>query len=198
MAIEIGILPALLITLGGLLVLRSGEEEQAQRRFLRYLTDWAKRSYILTVQANHRRNQSLYLYHSATGTVDVYDGDANRLLLFPDGQMGQWTRPGTKPSGTDEFVLIDVEEGKVYPPLTITGHAPRDYPLLNMVVLAESAQLAVASSQGVSLHTLPGGEMTAFWALTGQGFAPFLQPAPDGSALVAVRDRGGGYWIPLQ
>jgi hypothetical protein len=160
--------------------------------------DWANGSYILTVQANHRRNQSLYLYHSATGTVDVYDGDANRLLLFPNGQMEQWTKPGTEPSGPDEFVLIDVEEGKVYPPLTIAGHTPRDYPRLSIAYLAGPAQLAVASSQGISLHTLPAGEMTTFWTLIGQGFAPGLYPAPDGSALVAVRDQGKAYWIPLE
>jgi len=58
--------------------------------------------------------------------------------------------------------------------------------------------LAVASSQGISLHTLPAGEMTTFWTLIGQGFAPFLRPASDGSALVAVRDQGGVYWIPLR
>ncbi len=34
---QIGILPALLIALGGLLVLRSAESEKAQQRFLRYL-----------------------------------------------------------------------------------------------------------------------------------------------------------------
>ncbi|MEJ2748510.1 MAG: hypothetical protein P8183_11480, partial [Anaerolineae bacterium] len=34
---QIGILPALLIALGGLLVLRSAETEKAQPRFLRYL-----------------------------------------------------------------------------------------------------------------------------------------------------------------
>jgi hypothetical protein len=160
--------------------------------------DWENGSYILTVQANLPRNQSLYLYHSATGRVDVYDGDANRLLLFPNGQMEQWTKLGTEPSGPDEFVLIDVEEEKVYPPLTIAGHTPRDYPRLSMAYLAGSAQLAVASSQGISLHTVPAGEMTTFWTLIGQGFAPSLRPASDGSALVAVRDQGNVYWIPLQ
>ena len=160
--------------------------------------DWESGSYILTLQANRPHNQSFYLYQSATGAIDVYDEDAHLLLLFPDGQMEQRTKPEMAPSAPDEFVLIDVEEGKVYPPLTITGHTPRDYPRLSMAYLAASAQLAVASSQGVSLHTLPDGEMTTFWRLAGQGFAPGLRPAPDGSALVAIRDQGGVYWIPLQ
>ncbi|MEJ2749770.1 MAG: hypothetical protein P8183_17960, partial [Anaerolineae bacterium] len=160
--------------------------------------DWPNDSYILTVQANHPRNQALYLYRSATEAVDVYDEDANLLLLFPDGQMEMWTKPELESAQQDEFVLIDVATGQIYPPLTITGHTPRDYPQLSITYLAESGQLAVASSQGISLHTLPDGSMTSFWTLAGQGFAPFLLPAPDGSALVAVRDQGGVYWLPLR
>jgi hypothetical protein len=160
--------------------------------------NWENGSYILTVQANHPRNKSFYLYQSATGTVDVYDEDTHLLLLFPNGQMEQWTKPETEPTYQDEFVLVDLSNREVFPPLTIAGHTPRDYPQLNMVYLAASAQLAVASSQGISLHTLPDGEMTTFWRLAGQGFAPFLRPAPDGSALVAIRDQGGVYWIPLR
>lgn len=160
--------------------------------------DWETGSYILTLQANRPRNQSLYLYRSATGAVDVYEEDVHLLLLFANGQMEQWTKPETTPSALDEFVLIDVGEGKVHPPLTVTGHTPRDHPRLSVAYLTASAQLAVASSQGISLHTLPDGEMTAFWRLAGQGLAPGLRPAPDGSALVAIRDQGGVYSIPLQ
>ena len=40
---QVGILLALLLTLGGLLVLRSTEEEKAQRRFLLYLVRQACR-----------------------------------------------------------------------------------------------------------------------------------------------------------
>jgi len=159
--------------------------------------DWENGSYILTLHG-YPRNQALYLYQSATGAVDVYDEAANLLLLFPDGQMEQRTKPETESSELDEFVLIDVEGGQIHPPLTITGHAPRNYPRLSMTYLAESGQLAVASSQGISLHNLPDGAMSHFWALTGPGLAPFLLPAPDGSALVAVRDQGGVYWLPLR
>lgn len=160
--------------------------------------DWANDNYILTVQANHPRNQALYLYQSATGGVDIYDETANLLLLFPNGQMEQWTKPEVEAAQQDEFVLIDVATGQVHSPLTITGHMPRDYPRLSIAYLAESEQLIVASSQGISRHTLPDGKMTDFWTLAGPGFAPFLRPAPDGSALVVVRDQGGVYWLPLR
>lgn len=64
--------------------------------------------------------------------------------------------------------------------------------------LAGSNQLVVASSQGISRHDLPTGEMRNFWTLAGTGFAPFLRPAADGSAVAAVRDQGGIYWLPLR
>jgi hypothetical protein len=160
--------------------------------------NWEDGSYILAVQANHPRDKSFYLYRSATETVDVYDEDTHLLLLFPNGQLEQWTKPGMGSAYRDEFVLVDLSNEEVFPPLTIAGHTPRDYPQLNMVYLAAPAQLAVASSQGISLHTLPDGKMTTFWRLAGQGFAPSLRPAPDGSALVAIRDQGGVYWIPLR
>jgi hypothetical protein len=160
--------------------------------------NWESGSYILALQANRPRNRSLYVYQSATGAVDMYDEDNHLLLLFPNGQMEQWTKLETEPTYQDEFVLIDLSNGKVFPPLMIAGHTPRDYPRLSMVYLPTSARLAVASSQGISLHTLPDGEMTTFWRLAGQGFAPSLRLAPDGSALVAIRDQGGLYWIPLR
>ncbi len=33
--------------------------------------------------------------------------------------------------------------------------------------------------------------------LNGDGFSPSLIPSPDGSALVATKDYGGLYYIPL-
>lgn len=157
-------------------------------------------SYILTLQANHPRNQALYVYRSDTGAVNTYEEEANVLLLFPGGQMQQWAKLEAvppEPPDEDEFVTVDLEDGSVSPPLAIAGHTPRDYARLSMAYLPASGQLAVASSQGVSLHSLPNGEMMAFWTLAEEGFAPFLRPAPDGSALVAIQDRGGVYWIPL-
>ncbi|MCB8977596.1 MAG: hypothetical protein H6657_09265 [Ardenticatenaceae bacterium] len=160
--------------------------------------DWENDSYILTLQANHPRNQALYLYRSATGMVDVYDEMVNLLLLFPDGQVEQWTKPELESAQKDIFVLIDVVSGEVHSALTIGGHTPRDYPRLSLAYLAESDQLIVASSQGISRHDLPTGRVSDLWTLAGTGFAPFLRLAPDGSAVVAVRDQGGIYWLPLR
>jgi hypothetical protein len=160
--------------------------------------DWASGQYILTVQANHPRNQAFYLYRSATGSVEVYNASTHLLVFFPNGQMEQWTKPRTEFTYLDEFTIIDLTGANSLPLLMIDGHTPRDYPQLSMAYLAGSALLAAASSQGISLHALSDGEMTNFWTLKGQGFSPFLLPAPNGSALVAVRDQGGVYWIPLR
>jgi hypothetical protein len=161
--------------------------------------DWRGGHYILTVRANHPRNQSLYLYDSAEGRIDDIDEEANLLLFYPGGQMEQWANTGSEASQLDEFVVIDMAaEGSAgYPQLAIAGHTPRDYPMLNLVFVDELGLLAAASSQGISLHAFPGGETIKFWRLEGGGFSPYLRPAPDGSALVAVRDQGGAYWIPL-
>lgn len=159
--------------------------------------DWGRGAYILNIQANHPRNKAHYIYRSETGNVEMIDEDAHLLLRFPDGQMQQWPRPEAEPAEEETFVMVDVATGERAPALTITGHTPRDYPRLSMGYLQEEGQLAVASSQGLSLHSLPGGERVDFWTLAEEGFSPFLRLAPDGSALVIVRDRGGVYWLPL-
>jgi hypothetical protein len=39
--------------------------------------------------------------------------------------------------------------------------------------------------------------MEKYWTLAGDGFSPWLIAAPDGSALIAFKDFGGLYYIPL-
>jgi hypothetical protein len=103
------------------------------------------------------------------------------------------------PSYRDEYDIVMVEDPEaVHPGLILTGHTPREYPHLSLEYLPGSSQLAVASAHGVSLVSLPGGEMQAYWSLTGDGYSPWILAAPDGSALVAVKDLGGLYYIPLR
>jgi hypothetical protein len=81
--------------------------------------------------------------------------------------------------------------------LKISGHTPRDYPHLSLAYLDRASKLAVASAHGVSLVSLPNGEMEAYWTLPGDGYSPSLMASPDGSALMAAKDYGGLYFIPL-
>jgi hypothetical protein len=154
--------------------------------------------YYLAVRLNHPRNQATYLYHSETGRVNVYDHEHHTLLLLPDGQLVEMPKLENTPSYRDEYdlALVDAPEA-VQPRLALSGHTPREYPHLSIRYLAATSQIAVGSAHGVSLVSLPDGEMAAYWDLTGPGFSPWLIVAPDGSALAAAKDLGGLYYIPL-
>jgi hypothetical protein len=154
--------------------------------------------YYLAIRINHPRNQSTYLYSSRTGQKYVYDHEYHTLLIFPDGYLMEMAKMEVVPSYRDEYDVVMVEEPEaVHPRLILTGHTPREYPHLSLEYLPDTSQLAVASAHGVSLVSLPGGEMQAYWSLAGDGYSPWILAAPDGSALIAVKDLGGLYYIPL-
>ena len=78
------------------------------------------------------------------------------------------------------------------------GHQPRNYPNLFPRYLPEKSQLAFASSQGVSLVSIPDGEMIAFWELAGGGgYSSYVLPSTGQAALVVVAEGDGLYYIPL-
>jgi hypothetical protein len=154
--------------------------------------------YYLAVRLNHPHNQGTYLYSSETGTVHVYDHEHHTLLLFPDGYMMVMHKFENVPTYTDEYDVVNVDDPEAAQPrLIITGHTPREYPHLSLRYLAERSKLVVASAHGVSLVSLPDGEMETYWTLSGDGYSPNLIPSPDGSALVATKEFGGLYYIPL-
>jgi hypothetical protein len=154
--------------------------------------------YYLAVRLNHPRNQATYLYHSETGRINVYDHENHTLLLGPDGELAEMPLQENVPMHQDvyDLVLVDTPEA-TQPRLTLTGHTPRDYAHLSLRYLPQRSQIAAASAHGISLVTLPEGEMVAYWELPGAGFSPWLILAPDGASLVAVKDYGGLYYIPL-
>jgi len=154
--------------------------------------------YYLAVRLNHPHNQSTYLYDSKTGQVYVYDYEYHTLLLFPDGTSMDMQKLENVPTYHDEYDVVMADDpGTVYPHLSVTGHAPREYPNPSIVYLPERSQLVVASAHGVSLVSLSGGEMLAYWSLVGDGFSPWIVPSPNESALIASKDGGGLYYIPL-
>jgi hypothetical protein len=154
--------------------------------------------YYLSVRLNHPHNQATYLYDSGTGRVYVYDHVWHTLLLFPDGYLMEMPKQETVPTYTDEYDVIRVDDPEgIQPRLVLTGHTPREYPHLSLAYLQRRSQLAVASAHGVSLVSLPDGKMMAYWSLPGGGYSPGLVAAPDGSALVAFKDFGGLYSLPL-
>jgi hypothetical protein len=158
------------------------------------LIDPSGQGYYLAVRLNHPRNQATYLYYSETGDVHIYDHENHTLLLFPDGQLVEMPKLTNVATFRDEYDLVRVEApGVVQPRLTFTGHVPREYPHLSLKYLTPTSQIVVASAHGVSLVSLPTGEMVAYWELVGDGYSPVLLLTPDGSKFVAVKDYGGLY-----
>jgi hypothetical protein len=154
--------------------------------------------YFLAFRLNHRRNQATYLYDSLNGHVRVYDHEYHTLLIFPNGYLMEMPRQEMVPTYRDEYDIVLVGQPEtVQPRLKLEGHTPREYPHLSLVYFEKTSQLAVASEQGVSLVSLPSGKMDAYWELMGEGYAPWVVAAPNGSALIAAKDFGGLYYIRL-
>jgi len=154
--------------------------------------------YYLAVRLNHPRDQATYLYDSRSGQVHVYNHEYHTLLLFPNGYLMEMAKQEIVPTYRDEYDIVLVDQPEtVQPQLKLDGHTPREYPHLNLEYMEKRSQLVVASAQGVSLVSLPNGEMEAYWELIGDGYSPGLIAAPDGSVLIATKDFGGLYYISL-
>ena len=154
--------------------------------------------YYLAVRANHPRNQSLYLYTSATGQVQVFEHQTNSLLFFPDGQIVELPKLENVPTYHDEFDLVWVgKPDSSEQHMVATGHTPRSYPGLFVEPAPKGEGLYFSSSQGVSLVTVLEGDMLVFWDLGG-GTAYITGPenAAGNQRFVAVVDGVGLYIIP--
>jgi hypothetical protein len=164
------------------------------------IVDQTGEGYHLAVRVNHPRNQDSYLYHSETGSVEILRHEVNTILFFPDGE---WTELRNFPEYEDvpdEYELVWVDTpGKETRRLVVQGHTPRDYPTLYVRYLPRSSQMAFSSSQGVSLVSVPDGELLRFWELAGGEGSHYahLFATPDEKALVAVAEGDGLYLIPL-
>jgi hypothetical protein len=120
------------------------------------------------------------------------------LLVFPNGYLMEMPKQEMVPTYRDEYDIVLVGQPEtVQPRLKLEGHTPREYPHLSLVYLEKTSQLAVASEQGVSLVSLPSGKMEAYWELMGEGYSPWLVAAPNGPAMIAAKDFGGLYYIPM-
>ena len=154
--------------------------------------------YYLAVRLNHSRNQATYLYDSKTKQVLVYNHESHTLLIFPNGYLMEMPQLEVAPTYKDEYDVVLVDQPEVVQPkLKIEGHTPREYPHLSLAYLGKRSQLAIASEQGLSIVSLPDGGMVSYWELIGNGYSPWVVAAPNDSALIASKDFGGLYFIPL-
>ena len=160
----------------------------------------AGESYHIAVQVNHPRNQDLYLHHSETGSVEVLRHETDTMLFFPDGEWMELRKLENTPTYRDEYELVWADApGKETHRLVVQGHTPRNYPTLFARYLPRSSQMAVSSSQGISLVSIPGGELVHFWQLVGTegAYSLYALASPDEKSLVAIADGVGLYYIPL-
>jgi hypothetical protein len=163
-----------------------------------YVVDRNGGDYYLAVRASHPRNQSLYLYSSASGQVQAFEHPMHSLLFFPDGQMEWMPKFEIEPTYQDEYDLVWVgKPDRTEEHLVVRGHTPRSYPMLFVEPLPGGERLYFSSSQGVSLVSIPEGELLAFWDLNG-GYAHVTGPedAAADQLFVVVVDGGGLFIIP--
>jgi hypothetical protein len=161
--------------------------------------DQSGRGYHLAVRVNHPRNQDVHLYHSETAGVKVLHHEINTILFFPDGEWTELPKWETVPTYQDEYELVWVDTPQDPRRLVAQGHTPRDYPRLYARYLPQSQQIAFSSSQGISLVSVPDGELLCFWELAGGESSRYTDvlATPDGKALVAVAEGDALYFIPL-
>lgn len=154
--------------------------------------------YGVAVRANHPHNQDVYLYDSQTGKVQMFQHDVSTLLFFPDGQWMQAPKWEDNPSYNDEYEMVWMDRPEESQRLIVSGHVPRDHPQIFPKYLPASSQLVFSSSQGISLVSIPDGEMLRFWVPAGgDGISNRVLPSPRGDALVILVDGVGLYHIPL-
>jgi hypothetical protein len=162
------------------------------------IVDRSGEGYYLVVRANHPRNQSVYVYSSASGQVQELEHAHHTLLFFPDGQVSWMSKSEIEPTYQDEYTLAWVDQpGKPEEQLVVAGHTPRSYPDLFVEPVSGGERFYFSSSQGVSLVTVPEGAMLAFWDLGG-GTAYVTGPenAAADQRFVAVVDGRGLFIIP--
>lgn len=166
-------------------------------------------TYHIAFKVNTAEDKATYLYHSETGELEVLPLEGHTFLIYLDGDLEPLFLAEDEPAYTDEFELVwvdDPEKGITH--LSVEGHTPRDYPILWPRLVPGGSQIAFASSQGISLVSIPDGQLLEFWELQGPSGYPVLAAAsPDGrylsiagSDLNATPPEPGGafYLIPLE
>ena len=149
------------------------------------VADEAAGTYHIAFKVNTASDHATYLYHSESGKVEKLPLEGYTYLLFPDGDFEFLPGGEDVPPYTDEFDLVWVDDpGKGIRHLSVAGHAQRSYPILWPRLLPSRSQLAFTSSQGVSLVSIPDGQLLNFWSLEGGGEPSPPALSPDGKFLV--------------
>jgi hypothetical protein len=151
------------------------------------VADESAGTYHIAFKLNTASDKATYLYHSESDQVEKLPVEGHTYLIFPDGDLEPLFLAEDEPTYTDEFDLVWVDEPeKGIQHLSVAGHTPRDYPILWPRMVPDGSKIAFTSSQGVSLVSIPDGQLLGFWKLEGGGDPRRPMASPDSRFLVVA------------
>jgi hypothetical protein len=171
------------------------------------VADESAGTYHIAFKVNTASDKATYLYHSESGRVEKLPLEGHTYLIFAEGDLEPLFLAEDEPTYTDEFDLVWVDEAeKDIQHLSVAGHTPRDDPILWPRMVPNGSQIAFVSSQGVSLVSIPDGQLRGFWKLEGGGDprravasldSRFLVVAAQNRNLDGSASRSDFYLIPV-
>jgi hypothetical protein len=147
-------------------------------------------TYHIAFKVNTADDKATYIYHSEIDQIERLPVEGPTYLIFPNGDLEPLSSAQEGLEYIDEFDLVwvdDAEKGIEH--LSVAGHAPRSDPMLWPRLIPGRQEIAFASSQGVSLVSIPGGQILGFWTLEGGGVANQPLASPDGRFVVVSTYR---------
>jgi hypothetical protein len=172
------------------------------------VADESAGTYHIAFKVNTASDKATYLYHSESGRMEKLPLEGHTYLIFPDGDLEPLFLAEDEPTYTDEFDLVWVDEAeKDIQHLSVAGHTPRDYPILWPRMVPNGSHIAFVSSRGVSLVSIPDGQLQGFWKLEGGGDPRRAVASPDSRFLVVAAQtwnpdgsasRSDFYLIPVE
>jgi hypothetical protein len=106
----------------------------------------------------------------------------------------KWDDP---PTTRDEYELVWLDGSHETIRLTVEGHTPRVHFQIFPGYIPVASQLVLSSSQGISLVSIPDGEITGFWDLSSDADYFSVMASPNGEALIVESGGDGLYYIPI-
>jgi hypothetical protein len=156
-------------------------------------------NYHICLWVNLPHDKQMYIFHSENQQLSMYTPKSLTVLVFPDGKwerMYGWAEDTTV-SDQVEILWIDSDRAPVTIP--ISGHQPRGYQMLDVRFLFDPSRLLLASSNGVSMVSVPSGELLHFWQTgSGRDSSPWLKLSPDGKTALLPVQWDGLFDLPLQ
>jgi hypothetical protein len=131
-------------------------------------TDADANRYFIVLYREFGDKLRVYVYDSSLEGSRELAYEEN-VILFEPGRIHLLSRQDFAHLYEHElYDQLRLTDPELQPePLTIQGHWPRRSNRLEVNLMPGRGEILISSSQGVSLVSLPGGEMLGFWELVG-------------------------------